>query len=212
MAVARRSRPDYRQAELAIDNAELRRRFAKNQTLPTLQLFGEYSLAGLGDDLSDATDHIQGTHYDSWQAGLRFEWPFPNRTARSEHRIAALERRVAALRQEAALEIITREVTDALENLQTAEGRIAAAQRAKELAKELLDKENKAFEVGDSDSTDVLNAQAALASVERDEVGARTDYSIALAALFRAQGDLLERKGIALLDYRRAPLPSRESE
>jgi outer membrane protein TolC len=205
MAVARRSRPDCRQAELAIDNAELRRRFARNQTLPTLQLFGEYSLAGLGDDLSDGTDHVRRAHYDSWQAGLRFEWPFPNRTARSDHRVARLERRAAVLLQEAVLETATGEVADALEDLHTAEGRIETARLALEFARELLDKENKAFAAGSSDSTDVLNAQGSLASAERDEVGARTDYAIALAALFRAQGDLLERKGIALIDYRMSP-------
>jgi len=212
MAVARRCRPDHVQAQLAIDNAELRTRFAKNQRLPSLQLFGEYSMMGLGDDLSDGVEHIEGARYDSWQAGLRFEWPFPNRTARSEYRIAALEQRIARLRQQATAETITREVADALEDLTTAEGRIESARRARELAKELLDKEDKAYEVGDSDSTDVLNAQAALADAARDEIGARTDYAVALAALFRAQGDLLERKGIALLDYRRAPLPRRESE
>ena len=103
-------------------------------------------------------------------------------------------------------------MADALENLTTAERRIESASGAIKLAKELLDKEKKAYEVGDSDSTDVLSAQAALANAARDEIGARTDYAIAVAALFRAQGDLLERKGIALLDYRRAPLPSRESE
>ena len=54
--------------------------------------------------------------------------------------------------------------------------------------------------MGDSDSTDVLDAQAALANAERDEVGARTDYVTALAALWAAQGDLLERKGISLVE------------
>ncbi|NLW50487.1 MAG: TolC family protein [Candidatus Brocadiaceae bacterium] len=200
MAVARRFRPDYRQAELAIDNAELRSRFARNQTLPRLQAFVSYSLLGLDDSLSGGIDHVRDADYDSWRAGLRFEVPFPNRTARSEQRVAALERRIAALRRDAALETITRDVADALQNLQTAEGRIESARRARELARDLLNKETRAYEVGDSDSTDVLDAQAALANAERDEVGARTDYVTALAALWAAQGDLLERKGISLVE------------
>lgn len=199
---AREHRPDCRQAELGVDNADLQKRFARNQRLPTLQLFGEYRMAGLGDDLSGGLDEIEGGRFNSWEAGLLFEWPIPNRVARSDYRAATLERRIAMLRLEDVLERATRDVADALDDLRTAEGRITTAQEARELADELLSAEEKSFNLGRSNSLDVLTAQAALAQAERDEIQARTDYATALANLLRTQGNFLEEKGVALLDYR----------
>ncbi len=199
LAVAAQERPDYRQANLAIANADLTERHAENQRLPTLQAFGEYSLAGLGDDLSDGTGDIRDGRYGSWRAGLRVEWPFPNRSARARHRIAVIQRRIALVQQADVLEQITREIADALESLRAAEARITRAVEARELAEQLLKAEERSFDLGLSDALDLLSAQQDLAAAERDEIGARTDYASALAALYRAQGDLLQRKGVALI-------------
>lgn len=200
LAIAERERPDFVQARLAIENAGVNERVAKNQRLPSLQVFGEYSLAGLADNLSDGTDDIRDGRYGSWQVGLGFTLPFPNRAARANYRIALIERRIALVQQENVLEQITREVADALENLRAAEARTTRAVEARDLAERLLRSEEKSFDLGLSDGLDVLSAQQDLAAAERDEVGARTDYAAALAGLFRAQGDLLECKGISLSD------------
>jgi outer membrane protein TolC len=199
---ARRHRPEYAQAELRVRNAELDKRFAENQRLPTLQLFGEYSMAGLGDDLSAGVDEIEDGRFNSWEVGLAFEWPFPNRTARSAYRVAALERRIQATRLEDVLERIAREVADALDDLSTAEGRILTASEARRLAAELLRAEEKSFSLGRSDSLDVLNAQESVAAAERDEVRARTDYATAVANLLRAQGNFLTERNVAFLEHR----------
>ncbi|MHC4592570.1 MAG: TolC family protein, partial [Planctomycetota bacterium] len=196
VATALRVRPDYVQAELAIENADLQKRFAKNQRLPTLQLFGEFSLTGLDDDFGGSVDDVEDGRYDSWVAGLQFELPIPNRTARSQYQVAQIERRRAKVQLEAVEERITREIADALDVLQTSEGRIVTAQEARQLAESLLKAEEKSFSLGRSDSLDVLNAQSSLASAERDEVRARADYATALANLFRVQGDFLDAKAI----------------
>ena len=73
---------------------------------------------------------------------------------------------------------------------------MTAAGEARELAEKVLEAEEKSFALGRSDSLDVLNAQAALAAAERDEVLAQTDYAIAAANLFRVEGILVEQKGI----------------
>jgi outer membrane protein TolC len=204
LSVALRTRPEYIQAGLSIDNAALQERFARNQRLPTLQLFGEVSLAGLDERFGPAADDVERGRYTSWEAGLSFEWPIPNRTARSRYRVAQLARLRARTQREAVVEQITREVADALDDLETAEGRIKSAQEARDLAQQLLRAEEKSFSLGRSDGTDVLNAQAALANAERDEVRARSDYAIALANLYRTQGDFLEQKSIAFVEQRDA--------
>lgn len=195
--VAQQARPDYRQAELAVENAELEQRFRRNQRLPTLQLFGEYGFAGLDDSFGDSVDVLDDGDFGSWQVGLRFAMPILNRRARSDYRAAQLDRRRAKVRLDDLRERITLEIAGALADLETAEGRISTTREARQLAELLLQKEEISFSLGRSYSSDVLDAQDALGGAERDEVRARTDHATALANLFRAQGTLLQEKGIA---------------
>lgn len=196
---ALKSRPDYVQASLAVDNAELQRRFARNQRLPKLQLFGDVSVVGLDDEFGSSVDMAERGDFNTWEVGLLFEWPVPNRTARANYRVAQLEHLRAKVRLNALTEQVTREVADALADLQTAEGRIASASEAHDLAERLLQAEEKSFSLGRSNSVDVLIAQEGAASAERDVVRARADYANALAGLLRVQGNLLEARGIGFV-------------
>jgi len=207
VAIARAHRPDYAQARLAIENAELNRRYYKNQKLPSLKLFGEYSLLGMGDSLGESLEELDGS-YDSWQVGLRFSWPIPNRRARSNFRVAEIQRRQAELRLQALDEQLTREVADALADLKAAEGRIATTAKAREIAERLLKAEERSFSLGRSNSLDVLTAQEELARAERNEIRARADYASALANLFAVQGTLIERTGIIVAEPQGAAAPA----
>jgi len=185
------------QAKLAADNAGLERSFYRNQRLPSLQLFGEYAFAGLDDDMGQSWEVLDDGDHGSWLLGLRFSYPIPNRTARSDYRVSELRHRQAKLRLDALTEQITRELADALSDLHAAEGRIETTRKARELAERLLEAEQKSFTLGRSDSLDVLAAQEALGRAETAEARAQADHATALARLFAVQGNLLERKGIA---------------
>jgi outer membrane protein TolC len=198
LSTAREHRPDYRQAELDIENADLNRRFFKNQRLPRLKAFGQYELAGLDEEFSSSVDVLEDGDYGSWLVGLRFEFPIPNRVARSDYQVARLESRVTRLQLEALWERITREVADALTDLEAAAGRVETSEQARRLAERLLQAEEKSFSLGRSNSLDVLDAQAAVAAAERDEVRAKADYATAAANLLRAEGTLLRVKGVRM--------------
>ncbi len=198
VGIARRNRPDYRQTELGIRNAARQRDFARNQRLPRLELFGEYGLAGIDDEFSGSEDVLDDGDYGSWQVGLRFEFPIPNRTARSDYAVARLRHRRAEIRRDSLLEQITREVADALADLEAADERLKTAQEARTLSEKLLEAEEKSFNLGRSNSLDVLDAQAALATAERDEARAASDYATALASLLRVEGVLLEARGVSM--------------
>jgi outer membrane protein len=198
VGAALEARPDYLQALLSIDTRRLQMHFFKNQELPTLQLFGEYLLTGLDDEFSGAADDVTDRNYDSWSLGLRFSFPIPNRTARSNYQVARLQHEQALWRWRSVYESVVRDVGDALSNLQTAESRITTAENARSLAEQVLSAEGKSFSLGRSDSLDVLTAQTNLASAQRDEARAHADYAIALADLYRAEGTLLKVKGVAV--------------
>ena len=197
MQAAQKARPDYVQAHLQVENNRLAMRFAKNQRLPELSLFGEYSLSGMGDDPDSSLDELDSGDFASWRAGVSFEVPLPDRAGRSDYRAARFEYERAKVELDSVLERITREVADALADVRTQKERIAAARTARELAERALRDEEKSYKLGRSDSLDVINAQDALAAAERDEVRALADYAVALANLSRVEGTTLEEKGIA---------------
>ncbi|MFW6189368.1 MAG: TolC family protein [Planctomycetota bacterium] len=196
VSVALEHRPDIQQALLRIDSRRLLSHYFRNQRLPDLELFGDYLLEGLGDDLSDGIDAMEDGSFNTWTVGLRFEFPFPNRSARSDYRVARLQKQQALWQWRDTYERVVQGVGDALSGLRAAEERIETAREARRLAQEVLRAEEKSFNLGRSNSLDVLDAQESLAAAERDEARAMADYATALANLFRVQGNLLERKGV----------------
>ncbi len=125
--------------------------------------------------------------------------PWPNREARAGYRAARIERRQAAERAARLRQTVTRQVADALEDLATASDTLVQARQACELARRLLDAEEKSFSLGRAESFNVLSAQAAMATAERDDIRARTGYATSLANLYRVQGSLLEAKHITVI-------------
>ena len=85
----------------------------------------------------------------------------------------------------------------AVNELEIARQRIATAQQSRELAADLLQGEEKSFRLGRSSSLDVLDAQQALASAEREEARAKVAYATSLSLLFAVRGDFVAAKGLA---------------
>jgi len=197
MEIAGRLRPELAQARWALENAAYRERFARNQRLPSLQLYGEMSLLDLDGEF-DSDDMAPGAQdYYAWEVGVMLEMPLLNQAAKANYRVARLEHERADLRAAALVETITREAADAIQEVNTAQARMTSAGEARALSRRLLEAEEKSFNLGRAESFNVLDAQAALAASERDEVRARSDYAIAIANLYRVRGDLLQVKGIA---------------
>lgn len=198
MEIAFSTRPDCRQAALAMDRAETQELSARNQCLPRLTLYGGIRLEGLDDDIDESQAQLRTNDYGSWHAGIRLEVPVGNRVAQGNYLSAKYESRRIRTRQLAVLETAVREVGDAYDDLRTAVHRIESSRQSQVLAQELLDAEEKSFRLGRSSSLDVLDAQQALASAEREEIRARVNYATAMSYLYAVRGDFMERKGLSL--------------
>ena len=196
LEVALASRPDIAQAKLLIKNAAIRERLSANQKLPRVQLYGKVGLSTIDDDSASTGVSSRDERGEEWEVGVSAELPLPNRTAEANHVVAILARREAMVSFKALEERVTKEVADAVEALREAGRRMVTAEKAGTLARRLLDAEEKSFSLGRTDSLNVLNAQAALATASRDAILARTDYATALGNLHRVQGDFLQARDI----------------
>ncbi|MBT3374618.1 MAG: TolC family protein [Lentisphaerae bacterium] len=197
LATAIASRPDLAQAQLRIDSAGVREGVARNASLPEVQLYGSLHATGLDDRAGGSWDAATDGDTGAWEAGVVLEFPFRNRSARGTLRARQAETRQAEAAHAGLVETALRDVADGVADLQIARDRIGASGKARRLAATLLEAEEKSFSLGRSDSLDVLNAQAALAAAERDEIRGLVDHAIAYANLFRVQGNFLQAKGIA---------------
>lgn len=90
--------PAYRVARLRVEQGEYRMRFAKNQTLPQLDVQASYGTNGLAYGQRDAISIASRDRYPDWYVGIGFEVPIGSVTrASAQYEGQALKLRQAEL-------------------------------------------------------------------------------------------------------------------
>jgi outer membrane protein len=218
------NRPELIAAERSADAQRIRLQFAKNQRLPQLDVvagYGTHGLAGVGQAISfgstvipapvgvpnqygDTHDQFfQGSDSRTWTAGARVSVPIGNTSARSNVRISEIEVHKAETFVDRQRQAIVSEVRDAVRNLLSAIQGIEAAERRRIAAAEQHRAEQIRLEHGESTPFDVLQREEDLVEAESQKIVALRIYHGSVVALDRAQGTLLEDRGIAVESVKR---------
>lgn len=169
-------RPEYKQAQLQVSEADARMRRAFRDFFPDISASGAYG--GARSDLNEI-----------WEVALNFSWTIfdgGNRIARfreSKVNVEAAQARVRA----GALDI-SREVEQAAISVSEAEERIQAAQVAVTSAQENFRLAQGRFDAGVGTILELTDAQLALTQTQNAEAQALADYRIAVVRLERALG------------------------
>ncbi|MEE8219198.1 MAG: TolC family protein, partial [bacterium] len=204
--------PEYAQAKLEVEKAEISLRAARNQLLPQLDFVGVGGYSANQGNLGNAADDITDTENRAWSLGVELSVPMGNRTAKAEYTKATLELRKARLRLKNLEQAILVQVPDvvrqldedrmgvreAVRQVETDINRVQATRAARVLAEKKLDAEEKKLEVGISTNFQVLEFQEDLAEAESDETKAIIDYNKSLIRLERAKGTILATNNISL--------------
>lgn len=177
----------------------------KNRALPLLTLDYTYRINGLGGSTQDAFHTLERNKFEDWQIGLNLEVPLGNEAAKSRVRRAILDRLQRLASKEARELAIRQEVLNAVDELDSGWQRIFAARTATALNTRSLQAEQRQFNVGQSTSTNVLDAATRLAESQLSEIRAITDYQIAQVDLAFATGTLL---GAAKVEWQPAGEPA----
>lgn len=165
--------------------------FAENQKLPLVALNYTYRVNGLAGSLGNSVDVLAQNEFEDWSVGLNAEFPLGNEAAKASLAQAILSRLQTMASREAREQVITTEIHNAVDNLQSTWHRILASQDSVLLNARLLEAEKRQFDVGRSTSTIVLDADANLANARLSEIRAIVDYQIAQIDLAVASGTLL---------------------
>jgi outer membrane protein TolC len=198
-AIALSNRPEYRQAEISIESAEIALLLAKNNRLWDLDLTGSALVGSTEPVLTDVLPGLQFTD-PSWRIGLRLSIPIGDLT-REQGEIAA---RVLLDQVELATEdlhdSIELDVRDGVRNVDSQWRQLEQAQRSRELERRKLDVELQKLNLGLSSNFQVVTFENDLANSANNELSATINYLNALTQLDQALGTTLETWQVELTD------------
>ncbi len=194
--VALRMRPDLNQARLQIKRGDLEVVRTKNGLLPKMDTFISFGKSGYANTFDRALNNIDEDSYDvTW--GLAFEDSPMNRSARARYTRAVAGKQQLQKALENLSQLIQIDVRSAYIEVTRAQEQISATTATRNFQEEKLRAETEKFRVGKSTSLLVGQAQRDFVASQIAEIQAVANYLKALVTLYRLEGSLLQRRGLA---------------
>jgi outer membrane protein TolC len=194
--LALRMRPDLNQTRLQIKRGDLEVVRTKNGLLPKLDTFISYGMSGYADSFNRAMNNIDEDSYDvTW--GLAFEGSPMNRSARTRYARAVAGKQQLYKALENLSQLVQVDVRSAYIEVERTQEQISATTATRKFQEEKLRAETEKFRVGKSTSLLVGQAQRDFVASQIAEIQAVANYLKSLVALYRLEGSLLQRRGLA---------------
>jgi len=208
-------RPELAEARIDLTNRDLSRKSAANALRPAVDLVGWYGASGLAgvqnpnnadlppgsiprSGLPNAFASLFRNDFPDYGVGVNLIIPLRNRTAQADQIRSQLEYRQAQLHLQQLQNQIGIEVRNAQFALLQSRARVETNLKARKLAQDTFDIEQKKYALGASTSYQVLQAQRDLAQAESTYVSAMSAYEKARVELDRATGLTLAHSGIEI--------------
>jgi len=223
IADAQNHRPELAEARMDLSNREITRKAAANALKPQVDLVAWYGTYGLGgvatpygtanggptsqSGYSNAFSDLFKNNSPDYAVGVNVTIPLRNRGAQADQIRSQLEYRQAQLHLQQLQNQIGIEVRNAQFALMQNRSRVEAARKARDLAQQTFDIEQKKKALGASTSNLVLQTQRDLAQAESNFVAAMSTYEKSRVELDRATGLTLAHSGIELMDAERGTVP-----
>jgi len=150
--------------------------------------------------LSDALDAMIHSNFPTYAAGVNLTLPIRNRSAQSDNARALLDERQLEVQYRSTQNAIVLVVRNALIALQQDRAQVAAAAKARELAQQTLDAEQKKYQLGSSTSYNVVLRARDLTAAQGTELRAKANLEEAVVNFDQAMGRTLEANHIVVAD------------
>ena len=225
VAKALEHRPEMAQQRLQVENSKINLTGTKNALLPTLNLVGNVSNPGAGGvftpspyinpvtnqpatrpqpfpdyvgGYSNILRQLFGVGTVNYTVGFTLNVPLRNRAAQEAYIQQDLQLRQQELGVQKESNQILSDVQNALIAVKNARTRYTSAAKASAVAQQVLDAEQKKYELGASTSYLVIQHQTDLANARQTEVSAVATYAQAKLQLDQATGTILENNNIVI--------------
>ena len=177
--MAYRSRQDYQGLQAQVRGAQLQRKAAKWERLPTLDFQGNYGVTGVTGGLYHGTFVAAG----SLNLPLFQEAKFRGDSGVAAANLTNLTQQLAALREQ-----INQQLRDSILDVQSATELVRVARSNVELARKELEQTTDRFQAGIDDNLPVVQAQATLANAETNLISTTSQHNQAKLGLARNLG------------------------
>jgi len=157
---------------------------------------------GLGAALSSLFEN----KFPTYAAGVTFSIPIRNRSAQADNARALLNERVQQTQYRQTQNTIVLNVRNTMIALQQDRAQVAAAEKARNLAQQTLDAEQKKYQLGSSTSYNVVLRSRDLTAAEGTELRAKVNLEEALVNFNQAMGRTLEVNRITMADALRGKI------
>ena len=159
--------------------------------------------------LSDALKNVFQNEFPTYSIGLNLTLPIRNRSAQSDSARAQLDQRMQQVQYRQTENTIVINVRNALIALQQDRAQVAAADKARTLAQQTLDAEQKKYQLGSSTSYNVVLRSRDLTAAQGTALRAQANLAEALVNFNQAMGRTLEVAHITVAEALRGSV-SRE--
>jgi outer membrane protein len=150
--------------------------------------------------LSSALQNVFQNEFPTYSIGLNLTLPIRNRSAQSDSARAQLDQRQETVQYRQQENTIVINVRNALIALQQDRAQVAAADKARSLAQQTLDAEQKKYQLGSSTSYNVVLRSRDLTAAQGTALRAQANLAEALVNFNQAMGRTLEVNHITVAD------------
>jgi len=200
-------RPDFRQAQVSLENQDIALKFTKRSLLPNAAIFGFYAGSGLQGDTTTSqsgiwdsfTQSFKGT-YPEYAGGVSMTLPLRNRVAQADSLRTQLEANQIKIGLQRSRSQIELEVRKAIIGLIQGKAQVEAAHQAVRLARAIFEGEQSKLDAGASTSYQVILRERDLIAAQQAEVIAVAGYSKARVEMDRSMGRVFESNSIEYSD------------
>jgi outer membrane protein len=211
------SRPEIRAIDMQVQNSELELKYNKNQLLPSLNIAAGFTQSGVGGvqtvrsqlggeqvvsvihgGLGDAFGQLFSYNYTGYSVGFNLSIPLSNKSVQADYSKALSDKQVLFAKRNRLVQQIALEVRNTHSQVEMNRARIAAAERALELANMQLEAEQKKFQLGTSQLRFVLQEQQNVTAAQTSQIQALVNYAKAVVDYDKAVGRALRKNNIEI--------------
>jgi outer membrane protein TolC len=192
------ARSDYLSALKDAELQDIRLAFAKNQTLPQLDLVASYSWNGLDRSLGGGFEQIRSNFASGYTIGIQGSIPLGGRQGRAQLALVKSLKEQALLRIKQVELAIGVDVDTARSQVELSKQAIISARISRESADEAVRIATRRMQEGLLSNSDLINELREQYRAKSRELQAVADGNKAVTQLWQVTNSVLEEMGIAL--------------
>lgn len=196
-------RSEIDQSRLQIEQTRIQTMRAKNETMPQLDLSFNYEVEGLSNSADSSWDRMTTNRFRSYAVTLNFSYPLGNRGPQAALQRAQLQERQAIVGLHRTMDAVVEEVNNAVRTLvQRYEDMPPQLIAARAAVLNLQALQARSVVINPTFLQTELQAVEQITNTRTTLLRVVIDYNIAIVALERAKGTLLEYNNIQIADAR----------